>query len=259
MYSYLPATIDQCVLPPHVKKRFESIVKRGDRLPSMIFYAQRIEEPLTVALSLAASMDYDPVGFSMSLVPKTSRKHIDRSKQDRALRAAHEDGLEHLVPKKPEKALLLMENMLNTVNIESLQRRLLIMIEPMSIRKMAGDIAEVINNARQGSLIIITHAPEKLPPELRNSLPRLGFDFALNHSEASKASIIQQCKELMELQGEKLPDEHLLERIISNYPCWVSLSIKDNLAEFKLTDFRRPKFNKTALQSRIISELTDAS
>lgn len=251
MSKYLPATIDQCVLPPHVRKRFEGLINRGDRLPNMIFYAQCVEEPLTVALALAASMDYDAVGFSTALVPKTSHKYIDRSRHDRAARAGQEHGLEHLVPKKHEKALLHMGSLLNTVNIETLQRRLLIMIKPSGIRKIAGDIADAISNARLGSTIIITDAPEKLPPELRNSLPRLGFDFALNHSEASKASVIQQCKGIMERQGVNLPEEQLIEKIHANYPRWVSLANNDDLAEFKFLDFRKPKFSKNALQNRI--------
>lgn len=251
MYNFLPATIDQCVLPPHVKKRFEGLINRGDRLPNMIFYAQRVEEPLTVALALAASMDYDAVGFSTALVPRTSRKYIDRSRRDRASRADKEHGLEHLVPKKHEKALLQMESLLNTVNIETLQRRLLIIIEPTGIKKIAGGIVDTISNARLGSTIIITYAPERLPPKLRNSLPRLGFDFALNHSEASKASVIQQCKELIDRQGVDLPEEQLIEKINANYPRWVTLANKDDLAEFKFLDFRKPKFNKIAIQQRI--------
>lgn len=258
MNKYLPATIDQCVLPPHVKKRFEGLINRSDRLPNMIFYAQRVEEPLTVALALAASMDYDAVGFSIALVPKTSRKYIDRSRRDRASRADEEYGLEHLVPKKHVKALLQMESLLNTVNIETLQRRLLIMIEPTGIKKIADGIADTISNARRGSTIIITKAPEKLPPELRKNLPRLGFDFSLNHSEASKASVIQQCKGIIERKGVNLPEEKVIEKINANYPRWVSLADKDDLAEFKFLDFRKPKFSKRALQSRITTSLPDA-
>lgn len=173
-------------------------------IPSMIFYGQHSHEMETAALAIAKYANLSHIKITPKNFPSSAK----------CLRS--------------KKFLAQLDQLLNTHDVDSSQRRLVLIngltgLEP----KYHSELVSIVASAKKGYVIFLTDHDSRLPNVLRQAIPSIGFNFNTGSRADAVEAIVRQFPLLSEQTGIIFSEESL------------QAHIGDKLTELRTANFKR--------------------